>query len=140
VDQAATLAGLTERPSVTKHLNIHGFHQHAERFGSLAFYGSDAPFIQEIIRGDANLGEPMHPALPYCAAEVVWAVREEMARSVEDVLARRTRALFLNARAAISDGSPRGANPGERTGAGPEVAGKPNKTFEELAKGYLVKG
>jgi glycerol-3-phosphate dehydrogenase len=39
--------------------------------------------------------------LPYVAAEVVWAAREEMARTVEDVLARRTRALFLNARAAI---------------------------------------
>ena len=39
--------------------------------------------------------------MPYCGAEVVWAVREEMARTVEDVLARRTRALFLHARAAI---------------------------------------
>jgi glycerol-3-phosphate dehydrogenase len=44
----------------------------------------------------------LHPDLPYIAAEVVWAVREEMARSIEDVLARRTRALFLNARAAIA--------------------------------------
>ena len=41
---------------------------------------------------------PLHPALPYCGAEVVWAARYEMARTVEDVLARRTRALFLNAR------------------------------------------
>ena len=48
-----------------------------------------------------GLAAPLHPALPYCGAEVVWAVREEMARTVEDVLARRTRALFLNARAAI---------------------------------------
>jgi glycerol-3-phosphate dehydrogenase len=44
----------------------------------------------------------MHPDLPYCAAEVIWAVRSEMARTVEDLLARRTRALFLNARAAIA--------------------------------------
>jgi len=71
----------------------------------------------------------MHPALPYCAAEVVWAVREEMARSVEDVLARRTRALFLNARAAIQMGSPRGANPGERLGRDQKWQEKPNKTF-----------
>jgi glycerol-3-phosphate dehydrogenase len=140
VDQAATLAGLTERPSVTKHLNIHGFHQHAERFGSLAFYGSDAPFIQEIIRGDANLGEPMHPALPYCAAEVVWAVREEMARSVEDVLARRTRALFLNARAAIQM-APRVAQIlAKELGRDQKWQENQTKLFEELAKGYLVKG
>ncbi len=39
-----------------------------------------------------------YPALPYTGAEVVWAVRAEMAQTVEDVLARRTRALFLNAR------------------------------------------
>ena len=44
----------------------------------------------------------MHPDLPYVGAEVVWATRHEMARTVEDVLARRTRALFLNARAAMA--------------------------------------
>jgi glycerol-3-phosphate dehydrogenase len=38
--------------------------------------------------------------LPYVGAEVVWAARNEMARTVEDVLARRTRALFLDAQAA----------------------------------------
>ena len=43
----------------------------------------------------------LHPELPYIAAEVVWAVRKEMARTVEDVLARRTRALFLNAGASL---------------------------------------
>jgi glycerol-3-phosphate dehydrogenase len=44
----------------------------------------------------------MHPDLTYCAAEILWAVRNEMARTVEDILARRTRALFLNAQAAIA--------------------------------------
>jgi glycerol-3-phosphate dehydrogenase len=44
----------------------------------------------------------LHPELPYIAAEVVWAARNEMARTLEDVLARRTRALFLNAAAAIT--------------------------------------
>ena len=50
---------------------------------------------------DPALAGPLDAALPYTAAEVVWAARMEMARSVEDVLARRTRALFLNARAAV---------------------------------------
>jgi glycerol-3-phosphate dehydrogenase len=50
---------------------------------------------------DPSLAEPLNSALPCTRAEVVWAVREEMARTVEDVLARRTRALFLNARAAL---------------------------------------
>lgn len=102
VNQAATLARLTERPSVTRHLNIHGFHQHADRFGPLAFYGSDAVALKDLIQQNPTLGEPLHTALPIGGAEVVWAVRYEMARTVEDVLARRTRALFLNARAALA--------------------------------------
>jgi len=102
VDQAATLAQLPEKPCVTHHLRIHGFHEAAKQFGSLAVYGSDADEIRKLIEADARLGEPLHPALPYIKAEVVWAARHEMARTVEDVLARRTRALFLNARAALA--------------------------------------
>jgi glycerol-3-phosphate dehydrogenase len=101
VDHAATLALLPERPCVTRHLKIHGFHQHAAKFGDLSAYGSDAICIQDLVRTERELESRLHPALPYCAAEVVWAVRNEMARNVEDVLARRTRALLLNARAAI---------------------------------------
>jgi glycerol-3-phosphate dehydrogenase len=105
VDQAATLAQLPEKPCVTHHLHIHGFRDAAEQFASLAVsgltvYGSDADEIRKLIQADARLGEPLHTALPYVKAEVIWAVRNEMARTVEDVLARRTRALFLNARAA----------------------------------------
>ena len=55
---------------------------------------------------DPELAKQLHPELPYIAAEVVWASRMEMARSVEDVLARRTRALFLNARAAMQMARP----------------------------------
>ena len=101
VDQAATLARLPDKPCVTAHLNIHGFHTNPERFGTLGVYGSDAPALRQLLAADASLAQPLHPALPYTAAEVVWAAREEMACTVEDVLARRTRTLFLNARAAI---------------------------------------
>ena len=139
VDEAATLACLTERPSVTKHLNIHGHDRKAERFGSLAFYGSDAPLIQEMIRADARLGEALHPALPYCAAEVVWAAREEMARSVEDVLARRIRALFLNARAAMQM-APRVARIlAVELGRDQRWQENQIQQFQEVARGYLVK-
>jgi glycerol-3-phosphate dehydrogenase len=112
VDQAATLAQLPEKPCVTQHLRIHGFRDAAKEepakeeaakgLGSLAVYGSDADEIRKLIATDAGLGEPLHAALPYVKAEVIWAARQEMARTVEDILARRTRALFLNARAAIT--------------------------------------
>ena len=102
VDQAATLAQLPERPCVTHHLRIHGFHEGAKELGSLSVYGSDAYEIRKLIEADASLSEPLYAALPYIKAEVIWAVRQEMARTVEDVLARRTRALFLNARGALA--------------------------------------
>jgi glycerol-3-phosphate dehydrogenase len=102
VNQAATLAKLADQPCNTRALHVHGFHMHPEKFGALAFYGSDAPAIQDMTRAQPELGEQLHPDLPYIAAEVIWAVRYEMARTVEDVLARRTRALFLNAPAAIA--------------------------------------
>jgi len=102
VDQAATLAQLPERPCATHQLRIHGFHQAAHQFGALAAYGADAPEIRKLIDADAALGARLHDALPYVKAEVIWAVQHEMARTVEDILARRTRALFLNARAALA--------------------------------------
>jgi glycerol-3-phosphate dehydrogenase len=101
VDQAATLAQLPEKPCVTHYLHIHGFHDGAQPSDPLAIYGTDAREIRMLVETDAQLGEPLHPALPCIGAEVVWAARQEMARTIEDVLARRTRALFLNARAAL---------------------------------------
>ena len=101
VDQAITLAQLPERLCVTRDLRIHGFPTESRPMDSLAVYGSDAEQINDLIQRNSSLGERLHPALPYAKAQVVWAVREEMARTVEDVLARRTRALFLNAAAAL---------------------------------------
>jgi glycerol-3-phosphate dehydrogenase len=102
VDHAITLGRLGERPCVTQHLHLHGYIQDAGLYGALEVYGTDAEHIQDLARGSGELAQRLHPALPYIGAEVVWAARQEMARGVEDVLARRTRALFLNARAAMA--------------------------------------
>jgi glycerol-3-phosphate dehydrogenase len=101
VNHASILGKLSERECFTKQLNIHGFHPQAQKFGQLSVYGSDAAAIQELMRSDPELAEPLTTALPYVGAEVVWAVRNEMARTVEDVLCRRTRTLFLDAKAAM---------------------------------------
>jgi glycerol-3-phosphate dehydrogenase len=101
VNHAATLAGLDDRPCVTKDLRIHGRHQSASQFGALADYGEDALIIEGLIEGRPELGAVLDAELPIRAAQVYWAVRHEMARTVDDVLARRTRALSLNARAAM---------------------------------------
>jgi glycerol-3-phosphate dehydrogenase len=138
VNTAAMLEHLPEKPCPTRNLNIHGFHRQAERFGPLAVYGSDALHIQDLIHGEPALGEPLHSALPYCGAEVVWAARFEMARTVEDVLARRTRALFLNARAAV-EMAPRTADLLARE-LGRDAAWRDAQVeaFRKVASGYVV--
>lgn len=102
VDQAASIAHLQQRACRTPGLRIHGSGGDPQPDSSLAIYGSDAEAIRQLIRADPQQAELLHSSLPYIRAEVVWAVRNELARTVEDVLARRTRALFLNARAAVT--------------------------------------
>ena len=66
----------------------------------LLAYGSEADAIRALMQADLSLGQRIHPDHPSTAAEVVYAVRHEMACTVEDVLARRVRLLFTDAKAA----------------------------------------
>jgi glycerol-3-phosphate dehydrogenase len=104
----------------------------------LRVYGADAAAIQEIAREEPALAEKLHPELPYIGAEVVWAVRAEMARSVEDVLARRTRALLLGARASI-EAAPRVAElmarELKRDG---DWQKQTVRNFQQVGQGYLL--
>ena len=101
VDRAEIVAGIESRPCATAELPIHGATR-AEICGeNLQPYGADAAALADFIASEPAWAEPLHPALPYQRGEAVWHARHEMARTVEDVLARRTRALLLNARAAI---------------------------------------
>ncbi len=109
-------------PSKTHDLKIHGYKQDVESLTSLGVYGSDADAILAMAAADKRLGQQLHPALPYIAAEVIWGVREEMARTLDDVLSRRTRALFLNARAAI-EMAPAVAKPSWRRSWAPDRIG-----------------
>ncbi len=103
----------------------------------LRVYGADAPAIQEIAREEPALAEKLHPELPYIGAEVVWAVRAEMARTVEDVLARRTRALLLGARASI-EAAPRVAELMARElRRDGDWQKQTVRNFQQVAQGYL---
>jgi glycerol-3-phosphate dehydrogenase len=138
VDRAAELGGLVARPCVTKTLRIHGFHEGTAHTDPLSVYGSDATPIREIARTDASLARPLDAELPYTGAQVVWAAREEMARTLEDVLARRCRALFLNARAAVRM-APAAASLLARE-LGRDAAWEQSQIdrFKTLAAGYMV--
>jgi glycerol-3-phosphate dehydrogenase len=100
VDHAITLGRLRDEPCPTRSLRIHGYIENSGELGDLEVYGADAEKIKALAAADPELGKRLHRALPVIGAEIVWSAREEMARTVEDALARRTRALFLNASAA----------------------------------------
>src|SRR5580693_7657199 len=106
--------------------------------GELAVYGSDALGIQKLIDEEPSLATRLHPDLPYIAAEVVWAVRREMARTVEDVLARRTRSLFLNARAALTMAPAVAELMARELRTGEAWKSRQVAAFEAVARNYLL--
>jgi glycerol-3-phosphate dehydrogenase len=101
IDEAAKVAGLEKRPCITKSLRIHGWLKNVDKTNPLYFYGSEIIAIKEMVNKTPELEQQICSSLSHIKAEVVWHVRNEMARTVEDVLARRTRSLFLDAKASI---------------------------------------
>jgi glycerol-3-phosphate dehydrogenase len=139
MNHAITLGRLEDRPCVTRDLHIHGYKLDVDPHGDLWVYGSDADKIKILRDSDAALAHQMNPELPQIAAEVVWAAREEMARSVEDVLARRTRALFLNARAAVAMAPEAARLLAKELGKDDAWIRVELFRFNELAKQYMLK-
>jgi glycerol-3-phosphate dehydrogenase len=99
INKVIALGKLPREKCQTKHLSIHGADGSADDDDHLYIYGTDQRAIEELIKGSPELGEKLHPRLEFLKVEVVWAVKNEMALSVEDVLARRVRILFLDAKA-----------------------------------------
>ncbi len=138
INQAIEKNDLSKRKCQTENLKIHGFCEDAECFGDLAIYGTDAEKIREIIKENPALAEKLYEDLPYCAAEIVHAVHFEMARTVEDVLARRLRILFLDAKAATQI-APRTAEILARElGKDKNWIDEQIEIFNELAGNYLL--
>jgi len=102
VDKAILLGGLAERDSITKHLPIHGFCMDINPYTDpLAPYGIDKEKLLILSEEENELDGWLSEKLKIYKSQVIWAVRREWARNIEDVLARRTRALFLDARESL---------------------------------------
>ncbi len=143
VNVAAQAGGLPFRPSRTTDLRLHGWVAPNEvdlsQGDALSVYGSDRVLIEQLGTERPELREHLHARLPYRGSEVVWAARNEMARTVEDVLARRTCSLFLDARAA-SEAAPRVAELiAAELGCDEEWKEEQIRKFQELAEGYLYR-
>jgi glycerol-3-phosphate dehydrogenase len=137
VDQAALVAGLPESDCRTRKLRIHGWLKHMDPRDPLGAYGSDAIFLRRIIDADPAMGERLHANLPYVKAEVLWAVRHEMALTLDDVLSRRTRALILDARASMDIAEETARLMAAELGQSPDWIRAQVDAFGTMAKGYL---
>jgi glycerol-3-phosphate dehydrogenase len=102
VNRAGTLGGLPRVRSQTAELRLHGWMEPQDQDTEWErVYGADLPALQSIAGDDPGLEQRLHSQLPFRRSEVIWAARHEMAICIEDVLARRTRSLFLDARASL---------------------------------------
>lgn len=130
VDTAISVGGLPLRPCSTRGLPLHG-HPGA---ACEDVFGSDRPGVDAL----PGAGRRLHPALTLTEAEVRHAIRHEQARSVEDLLARRHRALFIDARSARDTAPAVAAILAEELGLDGNQAREQTEAFQQLAGGFLT--
>ncbi|HJT73090.1 MAG TPA: glycerol-3-phosphate dehydrogenase/oxidase, partial [Chitinophaga sp.] len=100
LQKAIETGRLPDKTCVTEQLHIHGYTTGSNLMDPLRFYGTDIDGIKALTEASPALAAPIATGYPYTKAMVVWAVRNEYARRVEDVLGRRLRLLFLDVHAA----------------------------------------
>ena len=138
IDKAILIAGLENKDCVTKNMPIHGYVKQVDYDDHMYIYGSDRMKLLKLVKDNAVLGEKLHDRLPFLKSEVLWAVRHEMARTVEDVLARRVRALFLDARASIEMANDVALIIANELGYDDQWIKNQIKEYSTLAKSYLL--
>jgi glycerol-3-phosphate dehydrogenase len=137
VNRAVKAAKLSATECKTKALKLHGSTPSAPASDPRSFYGSDLEAIKQLEADNIDLAAPMCDSLPICKSDIVWAVRNEMARTVEDVLARRTRSLLLDCSAALAI-APRVAQVmADELGYDADWCREQQTQFESLATNYL---
>ncbi len=139
VDKVISLNLLEKRECVTRNLHIHGYLPEPDLTNHLYIYGSDITAIRTLMESDKSMAEKLHPEYDYTVAEVVWAVREEMALDVEDILARRVRLLFLDARAALEVAPEVARIVAKELGHDQTWIDRQVQSFTELAQRYILK-
>ncbi|HEU4983459.1 MAG TPA: glycerol-3-phosphate dehydrogenase/oxidase [Acidobacteriaceae bacterium] len=136
VDETIKMGRLKPAPCVTKDLRLHGYDPTPP--SAFAAYGSDAAHIRDLAASEPDLTRQLDTELPYTGAEVVWATRNEMARTLDDVLARRLRALPLNARAAMRMAPETAKLLARETGKDEAWAKEQVRAFQTLAAQYAL--
>jgi glycerol-3-phosphate dehydrogenase len=138
VDKVIQEAGLSPSACKTKNLPIHGSQAVSDWNDPLYFYGSDREKVLDLIKENKEWGKKLHPRYGYLQAEVIWAVRNEIARTVEDMLARRIRLLFMDAAAAIAAAPLTATLIAQELGKDANWQNRQVAEFTELAQAYLL--
>ncbi|SIS92692.1 glycerol-3-phosphate dehydrogenase/oxidase [Belliella pelovolcani] len=138
VNQFSKVSGKSIGKSQSAEIKYHGYTEHPQE-GHWKGYGSNAEKIQKMIQDDPKLGELLHSEYPYTLAEVIWAVKYEMAIKVEDILARRLRILFLDAKAAKSIAPKVAQLMAKMFGENEDWINEELSDFEKTANKYILK-
>jgi glycerol-3-phosphate dehydrogenase len=136
LDKAMRKGLLEKRPCVTHDLHLHGFMPN-DRHNRLHIYGTHARDIEELIRTRPEWARTLHSRLPYTEAELRWICREEMPYKLEDILARRTRALFLDAAASLEMASEAANIMAEELGLDEQWKKNEIEEYGKLVKNYI---
>jgi glycerol-3-phosphate dehydrogenase len=102
IDKAIEIGAIPSKACVTEELHIHGYDTNVNHQEELHFYGSDLKVLKQLEAENTGFAEKLSPNYGYTVANVVFAVRNELANKVEDVLGRRFRLLFLDAKTAVN--------------------------------------
>lgn len=138
VDRGETVAGLTHRPCETRDLHLHGWAAEEPENGRFALYGSDADGLENLAGKHPEWRKRLHPQLDTHAVEVIWSARHEMARTVEDVLSRRTRSLLHDARAAMEVAPEVARLLAKELGRDEAWQEEQVASFRQIANGYIL--
>jgi len=128
---------LENKQCVTIGLKIHAAKEETDFNKPLYYYGTDEEKIQLLIQNNNVLGELLHVNLPYIKAEIIWAVQNEMCLTVEDALTRRTRALLLDAKAAVEASPVVAKLMAKEMNKDQHWEEEQVRAFKELARNYL---
>jgi glycerol-3-phosphate dehydrogenase len=140
VNEVIKVHHLPNKKSKTEALSIHGNTSKASILNSeLWYYGSDEPSIRQMYVDDPKTKEKLSPHYNFTAGQVIWAVQNEMARTIEDVVARRFRLLFLDAEEAITIAPKVADILKQHLNKDEAWAQHQIEEFTTLAKGYLLK-
>ncbi|TFG89971.1 MAG: glycerol-3-phosphate dehydrogenase/oxidase [Candidatus Atribacteria bacterium] len=138
VNMALRSKGMPVRKCKTRNLKIHGYRENAGNGDWIDIYGSDSEEILKLQTDNPLFAERLHPDYRFTTGEVIWAVRKEMARTVDDVLARRVRILYLDARASVAMAPKVAEIMAEELGRDKDWVNRQVEVYTEISKAYIL--